>query len=289
MNELVQRAYGIMGPTLEKRAAQTKEIQLKLLQAHLPMRAAAYLATIYAIALVAAAWGLLFGALIGFAASPAPFALRVMLPFVFALVFGGAVLTLSPVWLDNVIRERSKDIDENLPHGLNYLLALAHAGLPPRDLWRSLAEAKVFGALATEAERITRDLDLFGHDIVRALRNAQERTPSKRFQEFLQGAISAFQSGVELTDYLRAKAKQYHHEETERQLRDIDTMGVMSETFLVMVVAAPLFLIILLTVMAIDNGSAVLLWGFLLSLVFIPLTQVIIGALIKSLNPKVWT
>jgi putative Ca2+/H+ antiporter (TMEM165/GDT1 family) len=56
-----------------------------------------------------------------------------------------------------------------------------------------------------------------------------------------------------------------------------------------MVVAAPLFLVVLLTVMAINQGQSVIFYGFVLSLVFIPLCQVVIGALIGALNPKVWT
>lgn len=289
MNGFVAFAYHLVGTRLERKPKQLAALQKKLLMAQIPLRAAAFQSALYLTALLCALPAALFGVALALVAPGAPEALVFLLPPLLALVVGGAVLVLGPAWLDNSIREREHEIDENLPHGLSYLLALANAGLPPRELWKSLADARVFGALATEAQRIARDLDLFGHDIVKALRSAQDRTASKRFHEFLQGAISAFQSGVELSDYLRSKAAQYQHEEVERQLKTMDTMGVMAETFLVMVVAAPLFMIIMLTVMAIDQGSAVLAWGFALSLVFIPLTQVIIGALVKSMNPKVWT
>lgn len=289
MNAYVRYAYGVFGPLVERRRKQTLALQLKLLQAHLPMRAAAYLSALYLTALLASAPAMLFGVLLALIVPNTSALLFLVLPLAFGAFAAGMTIALGPLWLENTIRERAKDIDENLPHALAYLLALANAGLPPKELWRSLAEARVFGVAALEAERIARDIELFGYDIVKALRAAQERTASPRFHEFLQGAISAFQSGVELPDYLRAKTAQAQHAEEERQLKDMDTMGVMAETFLVMVVAAPLFIIIMLTVMAVNQGANILLWGFLLSLVFIPITQLIIGTLVKSLNPKVWT
>lgn len=289
MHPYVSLAYGIFGPLAEKSRAQTADLQKRLQRAHMPYRAGAYLSALYLTASLAGFFGLMMGAALALAIPSTPLPLQILVPFAFGLFLAGMTIAIGPLFLENQVKEKANLIDENLPHAIHYMLALANAGLPPKEIWRSLAKARIFGPMATEAERITRDLDLFGMDVLAALRLAQERTPSKAFQEFLQGAISAFQSGVELTSYLKTKGEQYQHQGEERQLRDLDTMGVLAETFLVMVVAAPLFLIILLTVMSINQGKGVILWGFVLSLVFIPLCQIIIGALISSLNPKVWT
>ena len=289
MHPYVAFSYGVFGPLAERSRAQTADLQKRLHRAHMPYRAAAYLSALYMTGVLAAFPGLAFGAALVLALPATPLVLKLLVPLAFALFLGGMTIAIGPLWLENQVKERAKLVDENLAHAINYMLALANAGLPPKEIWRALAKARVFGPIATEAERITRDLDLFSYDLLTALRLAQERTPSKPFHEFLQGAISAFQSGVELTSYLKTKGEQYQHEAEERQRKDLDTMGVLAETFLVMVVAAPLFLIILLTVMAINQGQSVILWGFVLVLVFIPLCQVVIGALISSLNPKVWT
>lgn len=289
MNVLARLCYGALGPWGERAAARRPKLQQSLLKAHVPMRASAYLATVWACAALAALMGLLFGLVVGSALQAAPWLLRALLPVGLAGILGGFALVAGDLWLANQAKELAKRIDENLPHGLNYMLALANAGLPPAAIWESLARARIFGPLAFEAERISRDLTLFGHDLLKALRLAQERTPSKLFHEFLQGAISAFQSGVELESYLMTKGAQFQHQAVEQQLEMMDTMGVMAEAFLVVVVAAPLFAIILLTVMAVNQGASVIAWGFVLVLVFIPLAQVILGALIRSMNPQVWT
>ena len=289
MNGFVLFGYRFLGKWSEKGdAKKMKELQRTLMGADWPIRAGAYTAALWLAAIIAAGVGALMALPLAFLPQ-APLFGRIMLPFVFAMFFGGMTYTLAPLLLRNAGIERGKEIDENLPHALNYMLALANSGMAPRDVWASLARAKVFGALAIEAERIVRDLDVFGQDLLTALRNAQERTPSKRFAEFLVGAVSAFQSGVELESYLRNKGEQYQRAAVEQQLKDIETMALMAEAFLVVVVAAPLFMIILLTVMSINQGRAVLFYGYAMVLVFIPVLQLIIGTLVRSMNPRVWT
>lgn len=289
MNAYETFAYRWLHVLSEKQAAASPDVQKRLSRAHIPMRAGAWLATLYLNSLLAGLGGLLLGILLTRNASGIFAPLKVMVPLVFGAFLGIIVFSLGPLLLQNTANNRAKEMDENLPHAMNYMLALANAGLPPKEIWGSLAKAEIFGPIAYEADRITRDLDLFGYDILKALRLAQERTPSKLFHEFLQGAISAFQSGVELESYLKTKGEQYTRKSEEEQLKALDTMGVMAEAFLVTVVAAPLFLIILLTVMAINQGRDVIFYGFVLVLVFIPMAQTIIGALIRSMTPKVWT
>lgn len=283
MRGFAKFAYRVAGPFAEKRVHHHRDLQNKLFQAHLPVRAGVYLAQLYVTAALAAVVGLVVPALI-LLAFDVKLVIVVFLPLLTSAWFAVAVFVLAPVFLKNRATEVAKGIDESLPAGLNYLLALANAGLPPVAMWGSLARAKVFGPLAYEAERIHRDLAIFSHDILHALRDAQARTPSAPFHEFLQGAISAFQSGVELESYLKTKGAQYQHESVEQQRKVLDTMGVIAEAFLVVVVAAPLFLIILLTVMAINQGEKVMFFGFLLTFVFIPMTQLLIGGIIRGMN-----
>ena len=281
-------SHRVFGRWTSTRGASLAPLQRSLFKAHLEVRADVHLSSLWMSALLAGACGFLFGLLVALVA-PIPFALRLVLPLGLAGVLYGWVRAVGPLMLQNQANELGKVIDENLPHGLNYLLSLASAGLTPRDMWGSLAKAEVFGPLAYEAGRIRRDLDVFGDDLISALRAAQERTASKRFDEFLQGAISAFQSGVDLENYLKTKGAQYQRQAVEEQLKNFDSMGIMAEAFLTTVVAGPLFLIILLTVMTVNQGKGVLLWGYMLVLVFIPIAQLIVGALIKGMNPKVWT
>jgi flagellar protein FlaJ len=288
VNAYFALSHRLLGRWTSTRTATLVPLQRALFRAHRETRADVHLSGLWMAAGLAGLAGLLLGTLVALAA-PLPPALRALLPLALAGTLFGWALALGPFLLRNQANELGKAIDEDLPHGLNYLLALASAGLTPRDMWGSLARAEVFGPLAYEAGRIRRDLDLFGDDLISALRAAQGRTASRRFDEFLQGAISAFQSGVDLENYLKTKGAQSQRQAVEEQLKSFDAMGIMAEAFLTTVVAGPLFLIILLTVMTVNQGKSVLLWGYVLVLAFIPLAQIVVGTLIKGMNPKVWT
>lgn len=288
MNPLVGHAYALFGRLFERDAIAMRVAQMRLYRASYPTRAAAYHSMCLVIALVV---GLTVAAALFFVmhVTPIPLWGRAMLAFAMGITTGVGTFFSGLAWLDLEASRRGAELDENLPHGLNYMLALANAGLAPKLIWGSLGRQKVFGPLADEAERIHRDLDVFGHDLIHALRQAQERSPSKRFTEFLQGAISAFRSGVELSGYLKTKSAQYQHEQEQTQQETLDTMALMAEAFLVVVVAAPLFMIIMLTVMSITQGASVIAWGQMLVLGFIPFAQALIGGIIRTMNPKIWT
>lgn len=289
MNGYLAFSHRLLGRWTSRPSPRLALVQRALFRAHRETRADVYLSGVWMSASLVGLSGLLTGTMLALLL-PMPLAARVLLPLGLAgASFAAYLVTMGPIVLQHQANELGKAIDENLPHGLNYLLSLASAGLTPRDMWGSLANASVFGPLAYEAGRIRRDIDVFGHDLITALRAAQDRTASKRFDEFLQGAISAFQSGVDLENYLKTKGVQYQRQAVEEQLRNFDAMGIMAEAFLTTVVAGPLFLIILLTVMTVNQGRGVLLWGYLLILVFIPISQIVVGAIIKSMNPKVWT
>jgi flagellar protein FlaJ len=277
-------AYRLFGRWTEAQCAKSPDLQTRLHKAHMFTKDSTFLASLYLTSAIAAIVALAL-AVGPFLVLQAPLVIRIVVPLLASLTVGVSAYLVGHVIVANRAVEVAKSIDENLPAALNYLLALANAGMTPRQIWRSLAERKVFGALAIEAERITRDLDVFACDILTALRNAEVRTPSQRFHEFLQGAISSFQSGVDLQTYLKAKGQQYQDASIQTQRQVLDTMGVMAEAFLVVVVATPLFLIILITVMAINKGQSVILFGYLLTFLFIPFAQVIIGAMIQSMNP----
>jgi hypothetical protein len=59
---------------------------------------------------------------------------------------------------------------------------------------------------------ITAWQDLLGHDIVTALNRAIDRTPSIKFQDFLQGQITPLTSGGDLKHYFLSKSDQFLYE-----------------------------------------------------------------------------
>ncbi len=180
----------------------------------------------------------------------------------------------------NKMGDRKKDIDKNLSYATNYMAAMASADVTPSSIFRGLAQQDIYGEIKKESEKIARDIDFFGKDLIKVLQKAISRSPSEKFQDFIQGIITTANSGGSLKVYFMSKSEQYMKENRLIQERDLQTLGVMAESFVTVVVAAPLFLIIMMSTMAMmgQSGGDLLLAATIFGL--IPTAQIVFAVLI---------
>lgn len=183
---------------------------------------------------------------------------------------------------------RKKDIDIKLPYALNFIAAMSTAGILPSDIFKSLAEQPIYGEVHKESAWIYRDIVVFNIDIISALRSASLRTPSIKFQEFLQGAITTITSGGDLKLYFLTKAEEYMRENRRQQKEFLETLGILAESYVTTVIAAPLFLIIMFSVMSLFGGGASSgIVMYLLAFVMLPLANIGFAVVIQSMSPEV--
>lgn len=190
-------------------------------------------------------------------------------------------------WLPgNTVTERKKNIERNLSYATNYMAAMASADVTPSAIFRGLAQQEIYGEIKIESEKIARDIDFFGKDLMKVLQKAIARSPSEKFQDFLQGIITTASSGGSLKVYFMAKSEQFMKENRLLQEKDMQTLGVMAESFVTVVVAAPLFLIIMMSTMAMmgQQGGDTLLSATIFGL--IPVAQFVFGYLIYDTGGK---
>ncbi len=238
---------------------------------------------------VAAVVSLGIATILAVALSTAGVALPILAVVAFGLPAGVAVATWSTFQLYPELagRARRSSIERNLPYAVNYMAAMASAGLRPQEMMEDLASQTVYGAIAEEAAWIHRDIALLGRDLPRALRDAENRTPSPRLQDFLSGIRNALVAGGDVSTYLAAKADQYMHENRELQNEFLESLGVLAESYVTVVVAGPLFLLIMLSVMLVVGGGIASTSGILFAIVFLalPVAHATFAAVIASSAP----
>jgi flagellar protein FlaJ len=137
-----------------------------------------------------------------------------------------------------------------------------------------------------EARYIAREIDIFGRDLIDALRLVSSSTPSKRMKEFLQGAMASISSGGNLTDYFRNKADQYALENRQTQKLFLDTLALISESYVTAMVAGTLFLIILQAIMSTMSGDNNPMFLYAVIYIMLPLGSVAFVIMISSLTPE---
>ncbi|MDH7491610.1 MAG: type II secretion system F family protein, partial [Methanolinea sp.] len=171
-------------------------------------------------------------------------------------VVGGITFVIFLVYPSVVAGNRRRNIDATLPYAINYITAMSTAGIPPAEIFRQLGNSPMYGESAVEARFVAMEIDLFGRDLLDALRLISATTPSLRMKEFLQGAMGCISAGSSLTEYFRTKAEQYSLENRQSQKLFLDTLGLISESYVTAMVAGPLFLIILQSIMSILSKSS---------------------------------
>ncbi len=182
------------------------------------------------------------------------------------------------------IKLRATNIDLFLPYAINFISSMAVAGISPAEIFQTLSVVSVYGEVQVEAKKISKEITVMGTDNITALRHAIEVTPSRKLKVFLQGIIGTIQSGSELHAYLGNVANKYMDEDLVERKRDLDLLEIIAEVLVLSVIAFPILLVILLTVMGFFGGSmdqslTILL---LFSFIILPTVYAMFYILIKS-------
>jgi flagellar protein FlaJ len=287
VNALDRTAYRLFGQRA-LRAKNLPELELQLRKARLGVRAEAFQALAWLVALgttvvaTLLAIGIFFFLLATTGLNPVLGILLLLVPPLAFIGSYGAVMS----YPSSRARSREHKIDERMAYAAHYMTALASAGVIPTEIFRSLSEQPVYGEITREAAWITKDTHIHGMDILTAMRRATERSPSEKWRDLLQGAITAIASGGDLTLYLSTKSRRLEQENRHVQQEFVDKMGLMAESYVTAAVALPLFLLVMV---AIFNLMSVADDIFMIAIIYvmIPLMNILFIVFVKTQIPEI--
>lgn len=179
-------------------------------------------------------------------------------------------------------KSRGKNIDKYLPYVANFINTMSAAGISPSEVFGTLAGIKLYGEVQKEAKKITTEIELMGIDTITALKNAIVISPSRKFKEFIQGIIGVVQSGSELAPYFERCVERYMYEDLEERKKNLDSLAIMAESFVVTVVAFPLFLVIIISIMGLTTGGISFDFLYILAIIILPMAYAGFYVMMKS-------
>jgi len=188
-----------------------------------------------------------------------------------------AVATYELRWRLPSIRAdgRSRRIDAGLPRTVAFTYALTRGGMSFPDVLRTLsANERVFGEGAAEVDVAVRNIDLFNVDLVTAVRDLSENTPSERFGTFTENLSSVLQSGGDVSEFLREQYERYRDEAEEQQAEILNLLATTAEVYVTVIVAGMLFLITILLIIGLTAGDTLFVMR-VLTYVVIPAANVL--------------
>ena len=239
----------------------------------------------------------LVGAIATFAVSLVmlSFFLEIVSAFVFSLLLGVLALAVSVgvcyAYPYLGISSRTQKIDASLPLIANFMSVLSGSGMPPERVIRSLANVGDEFNIGAEARRIVADIELMGLDLNTALKNASLRSPSKKFSIMLDGIVTTSHMGGDIAGFLRIEADKYKKARVQTLKGFLESLSLVAEAYVSFLIALPLALVIMLSVMSFI-GEGALLGGLspqvilsLLTFLVTPASVGILLLLVDSLTP----
>jgi flagellar protein FlaJ len=243
-------AYQLVGGRATQFLPLFKDLDVNLKKSGIKINFKAYISTVILASLLLSTSVMIFVPVLLFFI----FKLSLVLSLLFGVgvsLFAGA-LTVIGFYVYPTYRADSlkRDLEDEMPFTTGYMSILAGAGVPPDFIWRSLAQIDASLAISNVARNVIRDVELFGFDVISALETTSKRTPSERFKEMLEGFISVVYSGGNLVKYLRNRTQEYMKEKSIALKRFSDTLGVLAEFYVTLMVAGSLIFVVMLAVMS---------------------------------------
>jgi flagellar protein FlaJ len=170
------------------------------------------------------------------------------------------------------VKARGKKIDRNLPYAANFINTMSVAGISPAEIFEALSNVKLYGEIQKEAQKINTEINMMGIDTITALRNAITISPSDKFKEFIQGILATIQSGSELSFYFERCVERYMARDLVDRKKNLDALAIMAESFVVTVIAFPLFLVIIISIMGLTSGGVDYIFLYLIAFMILPLS-----------------
>ncbi len=186
---------------------------------------------------------------------------------------------------------RRNKIDANLPFTIAYMASLASAGLGVERIIERSVFVEENKEIAYELAQLYRDFRVLGIDTATAIERAAERSPSTHLNVFFAGLKDTFVTSGDLKSYTLFTARRLISDKITSLRGIVNSLALIAEVYVTMMMAAPLMFIIMLTVMSLLGGE---LFGlppvlviYLLIMVVIPFSALAILVVIDGILSKV--
>ena len=185
--------------------------------------------------------------------------------------------------------KRKTSIETNLPFAINHMAAVAESGATPYSMFKVLAHFKEYGEMSREAERIVRNVDIFGLDETASIKEVIANAPSEEFKQFMEGILSTIQSGGNLKRYLREKSREAMLNYRLSRQKYTEVVSIYADFYTALLIATPLIMIAILAILNTIGGSVFgLPIDFVINLgvfILVPILNIIFLAFLELTQP----
>jgi archaeal flagellar protein FlaJ len=189
--------------------------------------------------------------------------------------------------------DRASNLDREMPFAAAYISVMSSGGIAPYTSFKRLSVVELMPAMRMESREIIKDVEIFGIDPLSALEHAAKKTPLDGFKDFLGGYASTVIIGGDIVHFLERKAEDIFKGRALKVKAAAERLGMLLETFIIVMVMMSLCFYILFSVQQISSGSGVSDGGasvysgiLMYTFIFTPMLSMLFIYLAHSMQPK---
>jgi flagellar protein FlaJ len=216
-----------------------------------------------------------------------------ILPLLVLVPFPLFIIVAFVLYPKSKASDRASNLDQEMPFAAAYISVMSSGGIAPYTSFKRLSKVELMPAMRVESLEIIKDVEIFGVDPLSALEAAAKKTPLDSFKDFLGGYASTVIIGGDIVHFLERKAEDIFKLRALKVKAAAERLGMLLETFIIVMVMMSLCFYILFSVEQISSGSGVSAGGsgvytgiLAYTFLFTPMLSGLFIYLAHSMQPK---
>ena len=144
-------------------------------------------------------------------------------------------------------------INSELPFATMHMSSISSSMIEPSKIFSIIISTKEYPYLEKEFVKLQNEINIYGYDLVTALKNRAHNSASKKLAELFNGIAITITSGGNLPEFFEKRSQNLlfeHRLDMEKQSRSAETF---MDIYISIVIASPMILMLLLMMMSLSG------------------------------------
>ena len=174
---------------------------------------------------------------------------------VFWIMFAIPLVTFLFMYFYPSMEKKSAEdrINQELPFATIHMAAISGSMIDPSNIFKIIISTGDYEYLEREFTKLINEINVYGYDLVSALRRSAFNSPSRKLSDLFNGLATTITSGGNLPEFFEKRSQSLLFEyrlEREKYTRSAETF---MDIYISVVIAAPMILMLLLIMMSVSG------------------------------------
>lgn len=159
-------------------------------------------------------------------------------------------------------------INQELPFATIHMASISNSMIEPSKIFSIIISTREYPFIEKEFTKLINEINIYGYDLVSALRNIALNSPSAKLAELFKSLATTINSGGDLPKFFEKRSQTLLFEYRLEREKYTKTAETFMDIYISVVIAAPMILMLLIIMMKI-SGLGISLSSSMISLIMV--------------------